>query len=91
MGKNRFTIFDDYNKLFKSINNNTFHEGNTMLKDILYKNSLNILLYQNVAKLRIKILLTRYNLRGRGNLNVSILNKDSDNFLYIKYLKQSIV
>ena len=81
--------FYDNNKLLKSIINNTFNEGNNLLKSILYKNNLYIPLYQDVTKLRIKILLTGYNLRGYGDINVSILNKNSNNFLYIKYLKQS--
>ena len=64
--------FYDNNKLIKSVINNTFNEGNSLLKSILYKNNLYILLFQDVIKLRIKILLTRYNLRGYGDINVSI-------------------
>ena len=82
--------FYDNNKLFKSIINNTFNEGNTMLKNILYKNNLYIPLYQDVTKLRIKILLTIYNSRGVGNINVSTSNKNSDNFRYIKCLEKTI-
>ena len=81
--------FYDNNKLIKSVINNTFNEGNSLLKSILYKNNLYIPLFQDVTKVRIKILLTRYNLRGYGDINVFILNKNSNNFLYIKYLKQS--
>ena len=81
--------FYDNNKLIKSIIKDTFNEGNNLLKSILYKNNLYIPLYQDVTKLRIKILLTRYNLRGYGDINVSISNKNLNNFLYIKYLKQS--
>ena len=81
--------FYDNNKSIKSIINNTFNEGNNLLRSILYKNDLYIPLYQDVTKLRIKILLTRYNLRGYGDINVSISNKNSNNFLYVKYLKQS--
>ena len=81
--------FYDNNKLIKSIINSTFNVGHDLLKSILYKNNLCIPLYQDVTKLRIKILLTRYNLRGYGDINGSISNKNSNNFLYIKYLKQS--
>ena len=81
--------FYDNNKFIKSIIKCTFNEGNNLLKSILYKNNLYIPLYQDVTKLRIKILLTRYNLRGYGDINVSISNKNSNNFLYIKHLKQS--
>ena len=59
-----------------------------MLKSILYKNDLFIPLYQDVSMLRIKILLTRYNLRGAGTINVSISNKNTNNFIYVKYLKK---
>ena len=81
--------FYDNDKLIKSIINNTFNEGNNLLKSILYKSNLYIPLYPDVTKLRIKVLLTRYNLRGYGDINVSISNKNSNNFLYIKYSKQS--
>ena len=79
----------DNNKLIKSIINNTFNDGNNLLKSILFENNLYIPLYQDVTKLRIKILLTRYNLRDYGDINVSVSNKNSNNFLYVKYLKQS--
>ena len=83
--------FYNNNKLFKSIINNTFNEGNSVLKSILYKNNLFVPLFQDGSKLRIKILLTRCNLRGFGTINLSISNKNANNFLYIKYLKSNII
>ena len=83
--------FYNNNKLFKSIINNTFNEGNIVLKSILYKNNSFVPLFQDVSKLRIKILLTRCNLRGFGTINLSISNRNANNFLYIKYLKNNII
>ena len=82
-----FIIYDQNEDIIYDNVFNTFNNGNDILKTVLYQNSFYLPIFKDISKLSIKVLLTRYNLKGYGNIDVKITNKDAKNYIYIKYLK----
>ena len=84
-----FILYDENENIIYDNVFNTFNHGNEILKSVLYQNNFYVPIYNDISILKIKVLITRYNPRGIGIINVKITDKDAKNYIYIKYLKKN--